>query len=49
GRFLIAVPADERRKTRVAEVLARHGAHDMEYFGRYHGEPLGSAEDAIGT
>ena len=42
GRFLIAVPADERRKTRVAEVLARHGAHDMEYFGRYHGEPLGS-------
>jgi hypothetical protein len=47
GRFLIAVPADERRKTHVAEVLARHGAHDMEHFGRYHGEPLGSHGDIV--
>jgi hypothetical protein len=44
GRFLIAVPADESRKTQVVEVLARHGAHDMEHFGKYHGEPLGSPD-----
>ena len=42
GRFVISVPADEGRKTEVAEVLASHGAHDMEHFGRFHGEPLGS-------
>ena len=41
GRFLVSVPADERRKSEVARVLMRHGAHDIEHFGRYHGEPLG--------
>jgi len=49
GRFLILVPADERRKSQAAEVLARHGAHDIEHFGRYHGEPLGSSPDEVGT
>jgi hypothetical protein len=47
GRFLIAVPADESRKSHVAELLARHGAHDMEHFGRYYGEPLGSEGDIV--
>jgi hypothetical protein len=47
GRFLIAVPADESRKSHVAEVLARHGGHDMEHFGRYHGEPLGSQGETV--
>jgi hypothetical protein len=47
GHFLIAVPADESQKTQVAEVLARHGAHDMEHFGRYHGEPLGSHGETV--
>jgi len=47
GRFLIAVPADESRKSHVAQVLARHGAHDMEHFGRYHGEPLGSHREVV--
>jgi hypothetical protein len=42
GRFGISVTADESRKTEAAEVLAGHGAHDMEHFGRFHGEPLGS-------
>jgi hypothetical protein len=49
GRFLIAVPADEQLKSLVAQVLARHGAHDMEHFGRYHGEPLGSLRDEVGS
>jgi hypothetical protein len=47
GHFLIAVPADERQKSHVAQVLARHGAHDMEHFGRYHGEPLGSQAENV--
>jgi hypothetical protein len=47
GRFLLAVPADERRKPHVAQVLARHGAHDMEHFGRYHGEPLGASGEPV--
>ena len=42
GRFVISVTADDSRKTEAAEVLASHGAHDMEHFGRFHGEPLGS-------
>jgi hypothetical protein len=49
GRFLLAVPADEHLKTQVAEVLTRHGAHDMEHFGEYHGEPLGSSRNEVGT
>jgi hypothetical protein len=49
GRFLLAVPADEHQKVQVAEVLARHGAHDMEHFGEYHGEPLGSSRNEVGT
>jgi hypothetical protein len=47
GRFLIAVPADERRKSQVAKVLASHGAHDMEHFGKYYGEPLGSGGESV--
>jgi len=47
AHFLIAVPADESRKSQVAQVLARHGAHDMEHFGRYHGEPLGSHGEIV--
>ena len=42
GRFVISVPAGEDRKTEAADVLASQGAHDMEHFGRFHGEPLGS-------
>ena len=42
GRFFVSVPADEGRKSLAAQVLAGHGAHDIEHFGRYHGEPLGS-------
>ena len=49
GRFLLAVPADEGRKAQVAQVLGRHGAHDMEHFGQYHGEPLGSSRNEVGT
>ncbi|HEX9314629.1 MAG TPA: hypothetical protein VGA71_04355 [Actinomycetota bacterium] len=49
GRFLLAVPADEGRKAQVAQVLGRHGAHDMEHFGEYHGEPLGSSRNEVGT
>jgi hypothetical protein len=48
GRFLLAVPANESLKVQVAETLARHGAHDMEHFGEYHGEPLGSRNE-VGT
>jgi hypothetical protein len=49
GRYLLAVPADERLKVQVAETLARHGAHDMEHFGEYHGEPLGSSRNEVGS
>ena len=49
GRFLLAVPAGDSLKAQVVEVLARHGAHDMEHFGQYHGEPLGSSRNEVGT
>lgn len=49
GRFLVAVPADEGRKAQVAEVLGRHGGHDMEHSGEYYGESLGTARDEVGT
>jgi hypothetical protein len=50
GRFLVAVPAGDDLKAKVAEVLGRHGAHDMEHFGKYHDEPLGSARsEEVGT
>ncbi len=50
GRFLVAVPAGDDLKAKVAEVLGRHGAHDMEHFGEYHDEPLGSARnEEVGT
>jgi hypothetical protein len=49
GRLLVAVPAGEDLKAKVAEVLGRHGAHDMEHFGKYHDEPLGSARNEVGS
>jgi len=33
------------RKTEAAEILASHDAHDIEHFGRFHGEPLGSSPE----
>ncbi|MFN2556899.1 MAG: hypothetical protein ABR592_08505 [Nitriliruptorales bacterium] len=42
GGFWLTVPADEENMSRVAEILSKHGAHDMVHYGQWHHEQLGS-------
>lgn len=42
GGFGVTVPADDENMSKVAEILGRHGAHDMVHYGRWHHERLGS-------
>ncbi len=42
GGFLVTVPADDESMSTVAEILGRHGGHDMIHYGQWHYEHLGS-------
>jgi hypothetical protein len=42
GGLLVSVPADEKEKSAVADVLARYGGHEMTHFGKGHWERLGA-------
>jgi hypothetical protein len=41
GRAFHLIDADDESKRRAGEVLARHGAHLVTYFGRWSIEPMG--------
>lgn len=42
GGLWITVPADPEDKVTAAEILARHGGHDMVHYGKGHHERLGT-------